>query len=70
MEDVYNESYYGAPRDGGAWYQETGREVERRRVVRGGGYDDPPQRQRVSKRTGRQPDNFSRSVGFRCVADQ
>ena len=70
VEDVYNESYYGAPRDGGAWHQETGLAGERRRVVRGGGYDDPPQRQRVSRRGGRQPGDFNRSVGFRCVADE
>jgi len=69
-EDVYNETYRGAPRDGTAWYQETGLAGERRRVVRGGGYDDPPQRQRVSWRGGRRPDNSGRSVGFRCVADE
>ena len=50
MDDVFNESYYGAPRDGRAWHQETGLAGERRRVVRGGGYDDPPQRQRRSTR--------------------
>lgn len=70
VEDVYNETYYGAPRDGLAWYQETGLAAERRRVVRGGGYDDPPQRQRVTKRAGRQSPGFNRSVGFRCVVDE
>ncbi|MEE4270546.1 MAG: SUMF1/EgtB/PvdO family nonheme iron enzyme [Thermoanaerobaculales bacterium] len=70
VEDVFNESYYGAPRDGRAWYQETGLAGERRRVVRGGGYDDPPQRQRVTKRSGRRAVDFHRSVGFRCVADE
>ena len=69
-DDVYNEDYYGAPRDGSAWYQETGPAHERRRVVRGGGYDDPPPRQRVSQRRGRRPDNVNRSIGFRCVADE
>lgn len=70
VEDVYNESYFGAPRDGRAWYQETGLASERRRVVRGGGYDDPPQRQRVSRRVGRQPENYNRAVGFRCAASE
>lgn len=70
VEDVFNGSYFGAPRDGRPWYQETGAEGERRRVVRGGAWDDPPQRQRLSRRVGRQPDNISRSVGFRCVADE
>jgi formylglycine-generating enzyme required for sulfatase activity len=69
-EDVYNETYVGAPRDGRAWYQETGLAGERRRVVRGGGYDDPPPRQRVSWRRGRRADSDGRSVGFRCVADE
>jgi len=70
IEDVYNETYVGAPRDGRAWYQETGLAGERRRVVRGGGYDDPPPRQRVSWRRGRRADSDGRSVGFRCVADE
>ena len=70
VEDVFNETYYGAPRHGRPWYQETGLAGERRRVVRGGGYDDPPQRQRVTKRSGRRPADFNRSVGFRCVADE
>ena len=70
VEDVFNESYFGAPRDGRAWLQETGLAGERRRVVRGGGYDDPPQRQRVSRRSARQAENFNRAVGFRCAADE
>ena len=69
-EDVYSENYFGAPLDGSTWYQETGLAGERRRVVRGGSFDDPPPRQRVSKRGGRRADNASRSVGFRCVADE
>jgi len=69
-EDVYNDSFLGAPTDGTAWYQETGLAGERRRVVRGGGYDDPPPRQRVTWRGGRRAENFGRSVGFRCVADE
>ena len=70
VDDVYNDTYFGAPRDGRAWFQETGLAGERRRVVRGGGYDDPPQRQRVSKRSARQAENFNRAVGFRCAADE
>jgi formylglycine-generating enzyme required for sulfatase activity len=69
VDDVFNETYFGAPRDGGAWYQETGLAGERRRVVRGGGYDDTPQRQRVTKRAGRRADRVNKSVGFRCAAD-
>ena len=69
-EDVYNGNYHGALRDGSAWYQETGQAGERRRVVRGGGYDNTPPRLRVSRRSPRRPDNPDRSVGFRCVADE
>ncbi len=68
VDDVANPNYVGAPLDGRPWYQETGLAGERRRVVRGGGWDDPPQRQRVSGRSGRLPGNSNRSVGFRCVA--
>jgi formylglycine-generating enzyme required for sulfatase activity len=70
VDDVYNPTYFGAPRDGRPWHQETGLAGERRRVVRGGGYDDPPQRQRVAKRAGRRPDNPGRAVGFRCAASE
>lgn len=69
-EDVYHDDYDGAPRNGAPWYQETGPAGERRRVVRGGAYDDSPLRQRASKRAGRRANNPSRSVGFRCVADE
>ncbi len=69
-EDVYNDNFIGAPRDGGAWYQETGAAGERRRVVRGGGYDDSPPRHRLSRRSGRRADNPNKSVGFRCLADE
>jgi formylglycine-generating enzyme required for sulfatase activity len=70
VDDVYNDNFRGAPRDGRAWHQETGLAGERRRVVRGAGYDDPPGRQRVSRRNGRRPGDFQRMVGFRCVADE
>jgi len=70
VEDVFNETYFGAPLDGAAWWQETGLGTERRHVVRGGGYDDPPQRQRATRRAARRPDDFNRSVGFRCVTDE
>jgi formylglycine-generating enzyme required for sulfatase activity len=70
VDDVYNETFHGSPRDGRPRYQETGPAAERRRVVRGAGYDEPPGRQRVSRRNGRRPDNDHRMVGFRCVADE
>jgi formylglycine-generating enzyme required for sulfatase activity len=70
VDDVYQDTLTGVPTDGRPRYQETGPAGERRRVVRGGGHDDSPPRQRVSRRGARRPDEFNRSVGFRCVADE
>jgi formylglycine-generating enzyme required for sulfatase activity len=69
VQDVYHTSYGGGPRDGTAWEQETGPSAERRRVVRGGSYFDPPIRQRVSRRSARKSTADHRTIGFRCAAD-
>jgi formylglycine-generating enzyme required for sulfatase activity len=69
VQDVYHTSYSGGPRDGTAWEQETGPSTERRRVVRGGSYFDPPSKQRVSRRSSRRPTEDHRTTGFRCAAD-
>ena len=69
VQDVYHTSYGGGPRDGTPWEQETGPSVERRRVVRGGSYFDPPAKQRVSRRSSRKPTEDHRTTGFRCAAD-
>jgi formylglycine-generating enzyme required for sulfatase activity len=69
VQDVYHTSYAGGPRDGTPWEQETGPSAERRRVIRGGSYFDPPVRQRVSRRDARKPTEDHRTVGFRCAAD-
>ncbi len=67
--DLYHRDYRAAPRDGRPWTQLTGGPTDRERVVRGGGWDDLPSRLRVSHRVDRRPDEVSRAVGFRCVAD-
>jgi formylglycine-generating enzyme required for sulfatase activity len=69
VEDVYHPGYNGAPRDGRPWEQETGEIAERKRVVRGGSYADPPSKQRVSDRTARNPHEAFRDTGFRCASD-
>ncbi len=69
VEDVYHPGYNGAPRDGRPWEQETGAIAERRRVVRGGSYADPPSKQRVSDRNDRKPGQAHRGIGFRCASD-
>jgi formylglycine-generating enzyme required for sulfatase activity len=69
IQDVYHTSYNGGPLDGTPWEQETGPSSERRRVIRGGSYYDPPSRLRVSHRAARKPTEDHRTVGFRCAAD-
>jgi formylglycine-generating enzyme required for sulfatase activity len=69
VADHYHPDLWGAPRDGRAWNQLTGGLVEPRRVIRGGSYDDPPGRLRVSHRERRDPATWHRTVGFRCVAE-
>jgi formylglycine-generating enzyme required for sulfatase activity len=69
VEDVYHPVYNGAPRDGRPWEQETGAIAERKRVVRGGSYADPPSKLRVSDRNDRNPDENHRGIGFRCASD-
>ena len=69
VQDVYHTSLSGGPVDGRPWERETGPIVERRRVVRGGSYFDPPSRQRVSRRVARKPTEDHRTTGFRCAAD-
>ncbi len=69
VEDLYHRDYRDAPRDARAWNQLTGGPVEHRRVIRGGSYDDPPNRMRVSSRASRPPLDAYRTTGFRCAAD-
>jgi formylglycine-generating enzyme required for sulfatase activity len=69
VEDLYHRDYRDAPRDARAWNQFTGGPVERRRVIRGGSYDDIPTRLRVTSRTSRPPLDDYRTTGFRCAAD-
>ncbi len=69
VQDVYHPGYGGAPRDGRPWEQEIGPIAERKRVVRGGSYADPPSRQRASDRVDRRPGEVHRAIGFRCAAD-
>jgi formylglycine-generating enzyme required for sulfatase activity len=69
VQDVYHTGFSGSPLDGTPWEQETGPSVERRRVIRGGSYFDPPSKQRVSRRSSRKPTDDHRTTGFRCAAD-
>ena len=62
-EDVYHDSYDGAPTDGSAWT--TG--DAKTRVIRGGSYADPADACRSGYRKGAAADYRSDTLGLRCV---
>jgi formylglycine-generating enzyme required for sulfatase activity len=70
LQDAYHRNYWEAPGDARAWMQFTGEQVERKRVVRGGSYNSPSSRLRVSNRDQRAEISFSRTTGFRCASDR
>jgi len=70
VEDAYHSSYHDAPTDGRAWNQVESDDGEPRRVLRGGSWADFPPKLRVSARSHRAPDSWSRTTGFRCAASQ
>ncbi len=70
VEDAYHSNYHGAPTDGRAWNQVEGSAGEPQRVLRGGSWMDFPPKLRVSVRSHRSPDSWSRTTGFRCAASQ
>lgn len=67
-QDVYHDSYNGAPTDGSAW--ETGGNIENR-VYRGGAYDNDAESCRSAARfaTERRNNRNSR-IGFRVVVEE
>jgi len=65
-EDWYHTSYSGAPADGSAWMSPT----STLRVIRGGCWNDPPERQRSAYRYGSCPTQLIYPFGFRLAAVQ
>jgi formylglycine-generating enzyme required for sulfatase activity len=65
VEDCWEESLVGMPRDGGA---RVGGDCSRR-VVRGGSYDDPPKDVRSAKRSWQAADERRAQVGFRVARE-
>ena len=63
VEDCYNKTYDGAPRDGSAWVAGNCSA----RVVRGGGWDNDPQLVRSAIRDGFAPGNRINNLGFRIA---
>ena len=70
LQDAYHRNYWEAPADARPWMQFSGDRVERKRVIRGGSYNSPVSRLRVSHRDQRSEVAFSRSTGFRCASDR
>jgi formylglycine-generating enzyme required for sulfatase activity len=70
LQDAYHRNYWEAPSDARPWMQFTGEQVDRKRVVRGGSYNSPTSRLRVSHRDQRAEVSFSRTTGFRCASDR
>jgi formylglycine-generating enzyme required for sulfatase activity len=67
VEDIYHDSYQGAPTDGAAWIDGEGENSVRDRVVRGGSWSDDPGLLRSAHRGGFGafiPYNF---LGFRVA---
>jgi formylglycine-generating enzyme required for sulfatase activity len=62
--DPYHDSYNGAPSDGSVWGQ--GADASRR-VVRGGSWNNDPQRLRSASRNGVTTDNRDGNIGFRIA---
>jgi sulfatase modifying factor 1 len=61
-EDNYHDSYSGAPADGSAW-QDGGR----KRVLRGGSWNDAPRNLRAATRYGNKAEIRFSSIGFRVA---
>ena len=64
VQDVWHDSYTGAPSDGSAWL--AGGD-QTRRVFRGGSWGDSPQFLRSANRSWSAPDNRSNYAGFRIA---
>jgi formylglycine-generating enzyme required for sulfatase activity len=65
VEDIYHDSYQGAPADGTAWIDSEGENSSRGRVVRGGSWIDLPRMLRSANRTKYEPDDRNDHLGFR-----
>ena len=64
VEDCYHQNYDGAPRNGSAWSGHCSY-----RVVRGGGWSDPPVKLRAAARSVAPADYRHSTIGFRVARD-
>src|SRR5512132_3894094 len=67
VEDVWHDSYQGAPSNGTAWIDSEGENSSRNRVNRGGAWNNNPDGLRSAKRGGIEPDFRVHDSGFRVA---
>jgi formylglycine-generating enzyme required for sulfatase activity len=67
VEDVWHDSYNGAPADGAAWTDGKGTDSSPIRVVRGGSWYNNPWDLRSAYRVRYEPDNRGSVLGFRVA---
>jgi formylglycine-generating enzyme required for sulfatase activity len=67
VEDVWHDTYQGAPADGSAWTDGKGKESSRARVLRGGSWGGNPRFLRSARRYGDGPDLRGDDNGFRVA---
>jgi len=69
VEDIYRDSYEGAPKDGSVWTTASVSGRVDRRTLRGGGYMDRPWQVRAAMRISNDPGFRHRTYGFRPARD-
>jgi formylglycine-generating enzyme required for sulfatase activity len=67
VEDVWHDSYNGAPADGAAWTDREGPNSSRYRVSRGGSWSSVPRFLRSANRVGFLPEVRVSDRGFRVA---
>ena len=67
VEDIYHDSYKGAPTDGTAWTDGEGENSSRDRVIRGGSWGNDPRVLRSAIRDRYEPDDRNNVLGFRVA---
>ncbi len=67
VEDVWHDSYQGAPTDGSAWTDGEGENSSRNRVYRGGSWNFNPRYLRSADRNRYDPDIRINNLGFRVA---
>ncbi len=67
VEDVWHDSYEGAPADGSAWTDGEGKQSSRDRVIRGGSWINDPRDLRSACRVRNEPDVRNDYLGFRVA---